>query len=140
MAIANVVLRGYGNGTIAGVISYVTLRGYDIASPPVADFSGTPLTGTSPQAVVFTDLSTNTPTAWLWEKSSDGGGTWNAFSGTPTVQNPTESFTAGTWSVRLTVSNTGGFDVKTRIGYITISGSGGGGNGTRLPLMGAGKR
>jgi PKD repeat protein len=41
---------------------------------PVADFTGTPLTGTTPLSVVFTDTSINGPlTAWHWEKN-DGSG------------------------------------------------------------------
>lgn len=73
------------------------------ALEPVAEFSGTPLTGCAPLSVAFTDESTNTPTAWLWEKN-DGSG-WVNFSGTPTAQNPTEDFAAGTWDVRLTATN-----------------------------------
>jgi hypothetical protein len=61
------------------------------SAAPVADFTGTPLTITSGQTVTFTDASTNTPTSWLYEKN-DGSG-WVNFSGTPTAQNPTETFT-----------------------------------------------
>lgn len=87
--------------------------------PPVADFTGVPTSGAAPLSVAFTDSSTNTPTSWLWEKNSGSG--WVNFSGTPTVQNPTESFTAGTWSVRLTATNAAGSDTKTRTNYITPS-------------------
>jgi hypothetical protein len=83
---------------------------------PVADFSGTPLSGTAPLSVAFTDSSTNTPTSWLWEKN-DGSG-WVAFTSGSTSQNPTESFTAGTWSVRLTATNAAGSDTKTRTNYV----------------------
>ena len=86
------------------------------AIAPVADFSGTPLSGTTPLSVTFTDLSTNTPTAWLWEK--DDGSGWTTFD---TVQNPVESFTAATWSIRETASNSAGSDTKTRTGYIVVS-------------------
>lgn len=90
-----------------------------ITNAPVAEFTGTPLTGTDPLTVAFTDASTNTPTEWAWEKN-DGGG-WVAFAGTPTVQNPSEDFTVGTWSVRVTASNTGGSSVKTRTDYVVVS-------------------
>ncbi len=33
---------------------------------PAADFSATPLSGTAPLAVAFTDASTGAPTAWSW--------------------------------------------------------------------------
>jgi hypothetical protein len=59
---------------------------------PTADFTGTPLSGSSPLSVAFTDTSTNeggSPT-FHWEKN-DGSG-WQDFAGTPTAQNPTETF------------------------------------------------
>lgn len=83
---------------------------------PVANFTGTPLSGAAPLSVVFTDSSTSTPTSWHWEKN-DGSG-WVDFAGNPTDQNPTESFAAGTWSVRLTATNASGSDTKTRTNYI----------------------
>ena len=46
---------------------------------PVANFSGTPTTGTAPLAVTFTDSSTNTPTSWSWTFGD---------SNTSTAQNP----------------------------------------------------
>ena len=90
-----------------------------VLTPPVADFSGTPVSGAAPLSVVFTDSSTNTPTSWLWEKNSGAG--WVNFAGTPTDQNPTESFAAGTWSVRLTATNAGGSDPETKTDYITAT-------------------
>jgi PKD repeat protein len=42
-------------------------------------------------------------------------------SGTPTVQYPTESFTAGTWSVRMTVTNSNSSNTKTRTDYLVVS-------------------
>lgn len=88
-------------------------------TPPVAAFSGTPLSGTAPLSVAFTDASTNTPTAWLWEKN-DGGG-WQNFASGSTTQNPTESFAAGTWSVRLTATNAGGSDSETKTSYLVVA-------------------
>jgi hypothetical protein len=96
----------------------------DIATAPVAAFSGTPLSGTAPLSVVFTDSSTNTPTSWLWEKNSGSG--WVNFAGTPTVQNPTESFAAGTWSVRLTATNAGGSDPEEKTNYVVVTAASGG--------------
>lgn len=86
-----------------------------VVPAPVADFSATPLSGTASLSVAFTDLSTNTPTSWTWERSSNGGGSWTTFS---TSQNPTASFAAGTWSVRLTATNAGGSDAETKLAYI----------------------
>lgn len=89
-------------------------------APPVAGFTGTPLSGAASLSVAFTDTSTHTPTSWLWEKN-DGSG-WVSFAGTPTVQNPTEVFAAGIWSVRVTVSNASLVSsTSTRTDYLTSS-------------------
>ena len=81
--------------------------------PPVADFSGLPVSGSLPLSVVFTDRSTNAPTSWLWN-FSDGT--------TSTVQNPTHSYTAiGSYNVSLTATNAYGFNSTTKINYITVN-------------------
>jgi PKD repeat protein len=84
-----------------------------VVSVPVADFTGTPLTGIEPLSVAFTDTSTNTPTSWAWT-FGDGG--------TSTSQNPTHSYTsAGTFTVTLVATNSAGSNTKTRTGYVTAS-------------------
>lgn len=83
---------------------------------PTANFTGTPLSGNSPLPVAFTDTSTNVPTSWLWEKS-DGSGLVD-FAGTPTSQNPTETFAKGTWTVKETATNAAGSDSETKAGYV----------------------
>lgn len=87
---------------------------------PVADFIMSLLSGAGPLAIDFVDESINAPTSWAWEKKL-GTGAWGAFATTPTVQNPTETLTAGTWSIRLTATNAGGSSVKTRTGAIVVS-------------------
>lgn len=82
------------------------------ATPPVANFSGTPTTGLNPLTVTFTDLSTNTPTSWLW---SFGDGS------TSTEQNPSHMYTnTGTYSVTLTATNSGGSSTVTKTNYISV--------------------
>ncbi len=105
-----------------------------LPAAPVANFSGTPRTGASPLSVVFTDSSTNTPTSWHWEKNSGSG--WVDFAGSPTSQNPTESFASGSWSVRLTATNDGGSNTRTKNNYITSGGSGAGAKGTEKLSLG----
>lgn len=56
--------------------------------PSLADFIGTPLTGSSPLQVAFTDLSTNNPTQWWWN-FGDG-------SAISTEQNPVHTYTSAT--------------------------------------------
>jgi PKD repeat protein len=66
--------------------------------PPVAQFTASPLNGTVPFNVQFTDLSTNGPTSWSWN-FGDGG--------TDIVQNPVHTYTtAGSYTVTLTDYNT----------------------------------
>jgi PKD repeat protein len=104
---------------IAGPRSLIDWASLSAEGPePVADFSGTPLSGVAPLSVVFTDLSTNTPSSWLWEKSSNGGASWSNFSGTPTVKNPSESFAQGTWDIRLTATNASGSGQTVKSSYV----------------------
>jgi len=96
-------------------------EGYITVSPAggiVADFSGTPTSGTVPLTVQFTDLSTGGPTMWAWD-FGDGG--------TSMVASPSYTYqTPGTYTVKLTASSqTGGTSTKVREGYITVSPSGG---------------
>jgi len=81
--------------------------------PPVADFSATPLSGTAPLAVAFTDLSTRSPTQWLWS-FGDGG--------TSTAKSPSYSYPfAGVYNVSLTATNAGGSNQKTRNAYVSVA-------------------
>ena len=79
---------------------------------PVADFTGSPTSGGKPLTVNFTDQSTNTPTSWSWE-FGDGG--------TSTEQNPSHTYNStGTFTVKLTATNSWGSDTKTKTNYITV--------------------
>ncbi len=82
------------------------------ATPPVANFTGTPTSGTAPLTVNFTDQSTNTPTSWQWE-FGDGG--------TSTQENPTYIYNNNGSAVSLTVTNDFGSDTKTITDYIIVS-------------------
>jgi len=86
---------------------------YTPATPPIPDFTGTPLTGTVPVTVTFTDTSTGSITDWLWDF---GDGT------TSITQNPTHTYTsAGTYTVVLTANGPGGSASKTQNNYLTYS-------------------
>ena len=86
-------------------------------APPVAAFSGTPLSGDAPLTVQFTDLSINTPTSWNWEYQN-ATVSWTPFS---TAQNPSIPFPAGTYDIRLTATNSAGSNTKTEPGYIIVA-------------------
>ncbi len=82
---------------------------------PSAAFTADSTTGTAPFTVQFTDTSSNTPTAWVW---SFGDGE------SSTLPDPSHTYTtAGSYTVSLTASNTGGTDTVIRTGYITVAGA-----------------
>lgn len=83
-------------------------------SPPVVDFSASTTGPTAGNSVAFTDLSTNTPTAWQWLFP---GGTPTGSTG----QNPSVTYgSTGTYNVTLTASNAGGTGTLTKTNYITV--------------------
>lgn len=83
---------------------------------PVAEFAGTPTSGTAPLVVTFSDLSSNAPTTWAWT-FGDGG--------VSSAQSPSHTYTqAGTYTVSLTASNAFGQDTETKVGYVTVTGGG----------------
>ncbi|MDI9634062.1 MAG: PKD domain-containing protein [Methanolinea sp.] len=84
--------------------------------PPVPDFTASPVYGTVPLTVQFTDLSTNNPTAWIWDF---GDGTQSGV----LDRNPVHTYNAmGTYNVTLTVFNQGAPEGRstTKSGYITV--------------------
>ena len=79
---------------------------------PEADFSGSPTSGTAPLTVSFSDLSTNSPTAWQWE-FGDGG--------TSTERNPSYSYLlAGIYTPSMTASTAWRSDTETKKQYIWV--------------------
>ena len=89
------------------------LAGWNPDGGPVANFSGTPTTGTAPLHVSFTDSSTGDIESLSWS-FGDGG--------TSTAQNPTHTYDdPGTYNVSLTVTGSGGSDTEIKSTYITAS-------------------
>ncbi|MDW5549944.1 PKD domain-containing protein [Methanosarcina sp.] len=90
--------------------NYVTVKTAPIK--PVASFSASPTSGKAPLKVSFTDQSAGTPTKWGW---SFGDGT------TSNKQNPVHTYSkAGTYTVKLTVTNAAGTNTVTKAGYIQV--------------------
>lgn len=78
----------------------------------VANFSANKLTGCVPLQVNFTNLSTGSPTNYLWDFGN---------SNTSTLINPSATYVvAGKYTVSLTVSNGVGSNTKTITEYITV--------------------
>lgn len=93
-------------------------------SPPVADFSCTPLKGCTPQDVVCTETSTNTPTSWYWEMVNQT----NGIKKTSTVKNPIFNISYGagsTYNINMSASNAGGSDWENKTGYVDLNDCGG---------------
>jgi PKD repeat protein len=92
----------------------LTVTGYiSVTEGVTADFSVSATTGVAPLAVDFTDLSTGSPTSWLWDfgdESSD------------TVQNPGHTYTtAGTYSVMLIATGECGPDTLVQTDLIVVN-------------------
>lgn len=94
---------------------------YKAPAVPDADFSADSVTGTINTTVVhLTDLSTNTPDAWTWTFTPNTVAYQSAT--TAASQNPIVKFTAaGSYTVKLRVSNPDGSDSVTKTAYILIS-------------------
>ena len=58
----NLTATNAGGSNITSRSNYITVN----VPAPVASFTGTPTSGTSPLTVSFTDSSSNSPTGWAW--------------------------------------------------------------------------
>jgi PKD repeat protein len=82
-------------------------------SAPVASFSASLTSGAAPLAVLFNNTSTGTISSYAW---NFGDGT------TSSAQSPSHTYaTAGTYSVSLTVTGSGGSKTLTKANYITVT-------------------
>ncbi|HOS82930.1 MAG TPA: PKD domain-containing protein [Methanolinea sp.] len=80
---------------------------------PVSEFTASPRSGTMPLTVNFIDQSTGNPVSWSWD-FGDGS--------TSTERNPSHTYqTPGTYTVRLNVTNNGGYNVNTKPAYIVVT-------------------
>lgn len=97
------------NGTVPGLAGG---GGSPIVQAPTARFVASPLSGYAPLTVQFTDTSLRRPTSWTWNL---GGGN-SSFE-----RDPVQTYsTPGTYTVSLTVQNSGGFDTLTRADLIVV--------------------
>ncbi|HRD67655.1 MAG TPA: PKD domain-containing protein [Candidatus Competibacter sp.] len=96
---------GPGGSTTATKTNYITANAPSV-TVPTASFSAMPVSGTAPLLVTFSDTSSGTATNRSWDF---GNGQ------TSTAQNASITYnTAGTYTVKLTVGNTGGSTTATK--------------------------
>ena len=80
---------------------------------PMANFTGTPLSGIRPLVVNFTDTSTNLPTRWAWNFGDNTTGS---------TKNPSHVYSkAGIYTVRLVVTNNAGTNSIIKTNYVTVT-------------------
>jgi gliding motility-associated-like protein len=100
---------------LKAVLSFITGVLFTIsawAQAPVANFTGTPLSGCAPLNVSFTDQSSNTPTGWTWDFGN--GQVSN-------LQNPSTIYTTpGVYTVTLIARNASGTGSERKTAYITV--------------------
>jgi len=95
------------------LFAVIGLKSEAIVPPaPVANFNSAPNSGSAPLNVAFTDTSTGDITSWSW---NFGDAT------SSTLQNPTHSYAAGTFSVSLTVTGPGGSDTLTKTNLVAVT-------------------
>ncbi len=82
--------------------------------PASADFTATPVSGTPPLTVQFTDISPGSPTSWAWN-FGDGRGS--------TEQNPVHTYTGvGRYTVTLETNGPQGSSIGRKPAFITVNG------------------
>jgi PKD repeat protein len=97
-----------------GMVDAEAAVGGSQPQPPVANFTGSPLSGDAPLTVDFTDTSTGSPTSWSWD-FGDGVGT-------STAQNPSYTYDdPGTYTVTLTATNAYGSDDEVKTDYVNVT-------------------
>jgi PKD repeat protein len=102
------VTNAGGTNTLTNT-NYITVN----ALAPTALFIADLTSGSGSLTVQFTDQSTGTsPMTYLWDFGD---------STTSTAQNPTHTYTTGSYTVTLTVTNIGGTNAMTRTNYIIVS-------------------
>jgi len=81
--------------------------------PPVANFTGVPLSVCLGENVTFTDTSTNSPTIWLW---TFGDGNHSH------IQNPSYNWSVvGDFDIGLKAGNAFGDNTTEKVGYINVT-------------------
>ena len=116
LAGGNAVMARNASGGACAIPAMTPLTaGNCVLGAPTANFSASRTTVCPGQTVVFTNLSTGTPTAYAW---TFAGGTPS----TSAVANPTITYnTAGSYSVQLIATNANGSSTYSIAAYINVT-------------------
>jgi parallel beta-helix repeat protein len=108
---AKLVVSGEGGFDTMTRTGYIT-----VGEAPFANFSASPLNGTAPLTVRFTDTSSGSPTSWLWDFG-------DSVTTNTTLQDPVHQYSSAGWyTVRLTVTNTTtGTNTTIKRNYIAVT-------------------
>ncbi len=99
------------NGTDSK-LSTITVLEKPAPVHPVANFIADITEGTAPLSVQFADMSTGSPTSWVWD-FGDGA--------SATGRNVSHTYRSdGSYTVDLTIANVVGSDTEEKIGYIFV--------------------
>jgi parallel beta-helix repeat protein len=103
--------------TVTNVAGVVTLEKIDYITalplPPVVSFTANVTRGITPLCVQFHDMSTNSPTEWLWN--------FGPYNPIDIVKDPVVIFfTPGNYSIALAASNAGGMNGMHTDDFITV--------------------
>ncbi len=113
----NITLRATDN---TGSLRYAATTANISDSSPLANFTGTPVTGSAPSNVQFSNSSTghDQPLTYRWDFDCNGSVDSSSAS-------PSHTYTAGTYSVCLTVRDSDGSeDTLTKTNLITMNSGG----------------
>jgi len=114
-------IRVYGYGTLSSFGNFTICVTDPSGTAPVANFSASQTNIIIGNSITFNDLSTNTPTLWNWEFAV-GAPSSVVSPATSTNQNPTVTYnTPGTYTVKLTASNSFGSDTVEKNNYIIVN-------------------
>ncbi|MGD9750393.1 MAG: PKD domain-containing protein [Acidimicrobiia bacterium] len=103
-----------GEGPNAPQLVITPADGAGGPSAPNAAFTASPVSGTAPLAVQFTDASGGTPTSWTWDFGDGSPGS--------TEQHPLHVYdSVGQYTVTLTVTSPTGTDAAVTENLITVS-------------------